>query len=159
MIHKILHRLYMGIVTIGCTMLWTLSGCDNDTLDSFLQFSDDNLLLRAAGDTVVIDVTAGSGWKAESMADWCTVEEKQGEAEEKLIIRVSPSDDIYERGTAVKVTCGDNVIRLSVRQEPMVFEERKVYDHSFEIRCTHIEINCFPRRRNPCGRTHTETLW
>ena len=53
MIHKILHRLYMGIVTIGCTMLWTLSGCDNDTLDSFLQFSDDNLLLRAAGDTVV----------------------------------------------------------------------------------------------------------
>ena len=122
MIHKILHRLYMGIVTIGCTMLWTLSGCDNDTLDSFLQFSDDNLLLRAAGDTVVIDVTAGSGWKAESMADWCTVEEKQGEAEEKLIIRVSPSDDIYERGTAVKVTCGDNVIRLSVRQEPMVFE-------------------------------------
>ena len=58
MIHKILHRLYMGIVTIGCTMLWTLSGCDNDTLDSFLQFSDDNLLLRAAGDTVVIDVTA-----------------------------------------------------------------------------------------------------
>lgn len=74
MIHKILHRLYMGIVTIGCTMLWTLSGCDNDTLDSFLQFSDDNLLLRAAGDTVVIDVTAGSGWEAESMADWCTVE-------------------------------------------------------------------------------------
>ena len=64
MIHQILHRLYMGIVTIGCTMLWTLSGCDNDTLDSFLQFSDDNLLLRAAGDTVVIDVTAGSGWEA-----------------------------------------------------------------------------------------------
>jgi len=63
MIHKILHRLYMGIVTIGCTMLWTLSGCDNDTLDSFLQFSDDNLLLRAAGDTVVIDVTAGPDGK------------------------------------------------------------------------------------------------
>lgn len=122
MIHKILHRLYMGIVTIGCTMLWTLSGCDNDTLDSFLQFSDDNLLLRAAGDTVVIDVTAGSGWKAESMADWCTVEKNRENPEGKLVIRVSPSDDIYERGTAVKVTCGDNVMRLAVRQEPMVFE-------------------------------------
>ena len=107
MIHKILHRLYMGIVTIGCTMLWTLSGCDNDTLDSFLQFSDDNLLLRAAGDTVVIDVTAGSGWEAESMADWCTVEKNRENPEGKLVIRVSPSDDIYERGTAVKVTCGD----------------------------------------------------
>ncbi len=47
MIHKILHRLYMGIVTIGCTMLWTLSGCDNDTLDSFLQFSDDNLFTKS----------------------------------------------------------------------------------------------------------------
>ena len=122
MIHKILHRLYMGIVTIGCTMLWTLSGCDNDTLDSFLQFSDDNLLLRAAGDTVVIDVTAGSGWEAESMADWCTVEKNRENPEGKLVIRVSPSDDIYERGTAVKVTCGDNVMRLAVRQEPMVFE-------------------------------------
>ena len=40
----------------------------------------------------------------------------------KLIIRVTPSDDIYERGTAVKVTCGDNSVRLSVRQEPMEFE-------------------------------------
>ena len=103
-------------------MLWTLSGCDNDTLDSFLQFSDDNLLLRAAGDTVVIDVTAGSGWEAESMADWCTVEKNRENPEGKLVIRVSPSDDIYERGTAVKVTCGDNVMRLAVRQEPMVFE-------------------------------------
>ena len=122
MLTKLLHRLY-GIVIIGCILLCpVLSGCDDDTVNGFLQFSDDNLLLRAAGDTVVIDVTAGSGWKAESMADWCTVEEKQGEAEEKLIIRVSPSDDIYERGTAVKVTCGDNVVRLSVRQEPMVFE-------------------------------------
>lgn len=122
MLTKLLHRLY-GIVIIGCILLCpVLSGCDDDTVNGFLQFSDDNLLLRAAGDTVVIDVTAGSGWKAESMVDWCTVEEKQGEAEEKLIIRVSPSDDIYERGTAVKVTCGDNVVRLSVRQEPMVFE-------------------------------------
>lgn len=122
MIAKLLYRLY-GIVTIGCILLCpALSGCDDDTVSGFLQFSDDNLLLKAAGDTVVIDVTAGSGWKAESMADWCTVEEKQGETEEKLIIRVSPSDDIYERGTAVKVTCGDNVVRLSVRQEPMVFE-------------------------------------
>lgn len=122
MLTKLLHRLY-GIVIIGCILLCpVLSGCDDDTVNGFLQFSDNNLLLRAAGDTVVIDVTAGSGWKAESMADWCTVEEKQGEAEEKLIIRVSPSDDIYERGTAVKVTCGDNVVRLSVRQEPMVFE-------------------------------------
>ena len=75
-------------------MLWTLSGCDNDTLDSFLQFSDDNLLLRAAGDTVVIDVTAGSGWEAESMADWCTVEKNRENPEGKLVIRVSPSDDI-----------------------------------------------------------------
>ena len=122
MIAKLLYRLY-GIVTIGCILLCpALSGCDDDTVSGFLQFSDDNLLLKAAGDTVVIDVTAGSGWKAESMADWCTVEEKQGETEEKLVIRVSPSDDIYERGTAVKVTCGDNVVRLSVRQEPMVFE-------------------------------------
>ena len=122
MIAKLLYRLY-GIVTIGCILLCpALSGCDDDTVSGFLQFSDDNLLLKAAGDTIVIDVTAGSGWKAESMADWCTVEEKQGETEEKLVIRVSPSDDIYERGTAVKVTCGDNVVRLSVRQEPMVFE-------------------------------------
>ena len=70
MLTKLLHRLY-GIVIIGCILLCpVLSGCDDDTVNGFLQFSDDNLLL----------------------------------------------------GTAVKVTCGDNVVRLSVRQEPMVFE-------------------------------------
>lgn len=122
MIHKILHRLYVGFFIIGTTMLWTLSGCDDDPVDSFLQFSADNLLLKAAGDTVAVDVTAGSGWKAESMADWCTAVEGRGEFEGKLVIIVTPSDDVYERGTAVKVTCGDNVVRLSVRQEPMVFE-------------------------------------
>ena len=62
MLTKLLHRLY-GIVIIGCILLCpVLSGCDDDTVNGFLQFSDDNLLLRAAGDTVVIDVTAGSGW-------------------------------------------------------------------------------------------------
>ena len=122
MITKYLQRLH-GIAITGFVLLVTvLSGCDDDTVNGFLQFSDDNLLLKAAGDTAVIDVTAGSGWEAESMADWCTAEEGQGEFEGKLIIRVSPSDDIYERGTAVKVTCGDNVVRLAVRQEPMVFE-------------------------------------
>lgn len=122
MITKYLQRLH-GIAITGFVLLVTvLSGCDDDTVNGFLQFSDDNLLLKAAGDTAVIDVTAGSGWEAESMADWCIAEEGQGEFEGKLIIRVSPSDDIYERGTAVKVTCGDNVIRLAVRQEPMVFE-------------------------------------
>ena len=61
MLTKLLHRLY-GIVIIGCILLCpVLSGCDDDTVNGFLQFSDDNLLLRAAGDTVVIDVTAGSG--------------------------------------------------------------------------------------------------
>ena len=59
MLTKLLHRLY-GIVIIGCILLCpVLSGCDDDTVNGFLQFSDDNLLLRAAGDTVVIDVTAG----------------------------------------------------------------------------------------------------
>lgn len=87
-----------------------------------LSFSEDNLLLKAAGDTAVIDVDAGSAWKAESMAGWCFVEEGRGEAAGKLVIRVAPSDDVYERGTAVKVSCGDNVVRLAVRQLPMEFE-------------------------------------
>ena len=52
MLTKLLHRLY-GIVIIGCILLCpVLSGCDDDTVNGFLQFSDDNLLLRAAGDTV-----------------------------------------------------------------------------------------------------------
>ncbi len=119
MITQFLHRLY-GMVAIACLLLLVgLAGCNDDSVDGFLQFSNDNLLLKAAGDTVVIDVTAGADWKAESQADWCTVEESEAG---KLIIRVSPSDDVYERGTAVKVTCGDNVVRLAVRQEPMVFE-------------------------------------
>ena len=49
MLTKLLHRLY-GIVIIGCILLCpVLSGCDDDTVNGFLQFSDDNLLLRAAG--------------------------------------------------------------------------------------------------------------
>lgn len=49
MLTKLLHRLY-GIVIIGCILLCpVLSGCDDDTVNGFLQFSDDNLLLRAPG--------------------------------------------------------------------------------------------------------------
>ena len=107
MITKFLHR--MGKVSTGFLLSLLITGCDDDSINGSLQFSEDNLLLKAAGDTVMIDVTAGADWQAESMADWCIVEEKQ---EDKLVIRVTPSDDIYERGTAVKVSCGNNIVRL-----------------------------------------------
>lgn len=119
MITKNFHRFFKTIL-IGCSLLAVgLWGCSDDEVNGFLSFSEDNLLLKAAGDEVVVDVTAGSDWTAESMANWCTAEKN---ADGKLVIRVTPSDDIYERGTAVKVNCGDNVVRLSVRQEPMSFE-------------------------------------
>ncbi|MDE5612082.1 MAG: hypothetical protein K2I90_08715 [Odoribacter sp.] len=117
---------FMVMAMVAGSLL--LPGCKDDDLNGSLSFSEDNLLLKAAGDTMVVAVTAGSNWKAESQADWCTVEK---ESAEKLIVRVAPSDDIYERGTAVKITCGDNVVRLSVRQEPMLFEvvdEKKALD-------------------------------
>ena len=119
MITKNIHRFFKTIL-IGCSLLVVgLWGCNDDEVNGFLSFSEDNLLLKAAGDEVVIDVTAGSDWSAESMADWCMAEKNN---EGKLVVRVTPSDDVYERGTAVKVNCGDNVVRLSVRQEPMAFE-------------------------------------
>lgn len=119
MITKNFHRFFRTML-IGCSLLAVgLWGCSEDEVNGFLSFSEDNLLLKAAGDEVVVDVTAGSDWSVESMADWCTAEKN---AEGKLVIRVTPSDDIYERGTAVKVNCGDNVVRLSIRQEPMSFE-------------------------------------
>jgi len=128
MITKNFHRFFKTML-MGCFLLVVgLWGCSEDEVNGFLSFSEDNLLLKAAGDEVVVDVTAGSDWSAESMADWC-VAEKNGEG--KLVIRVTPSDDIYERGTAVKVNCGDNVVRLSIRQEPMSFEileEKKTLD-------------------------------
>lgn len=117
---------FMAMAMVAGSLL--LPGCKDDDLNGSLSFSEDNLLLKAAGDTMVVAVTAGSDWKAESQADWCTVEK---ESAEKLIVRVAPSDDIYERGTAVKITCADNVFRLAVRQEPMVFEiadEKKSLD-------------------------------
>ena len=98
MITKYLQRLH-GIAITGFVLLVTvLSGCDDDTVNGFLQFSDDNLLLKAAGDTAVIDVTAGSGWEAESMADWCTAEEGQGEwtGEELEIIFEGEEEDASE---------------------------------------------------------------
>ena len=113
------HRFFQTIL-IGCSLLAVgLWGCNDDSVNGFLQFSEDNLLLKAAGDSIVVDVAAGSDWSVESMADWCFANKN---TEGKLVIRVAPSDDIYERGTAVKVNCGDNVVRLSVRQEPMEFE-------------------------------------
>lgn len=119
MITKNLHR-FFNTILIGCSLLAIgLWGCNDDEVNGFLSFPEDNLLLKAAGDEVIVDVTAGSDWLAESMADWCTVEKND---EGKLVIRVAPSDDIYERGTAVKVTCANNVVRLSIRQEPMSFE-------------------------------------
>ena len=54
-------------------LLGGLIGCENNSGDGLLQFSDDNLLLKAAGDTVIIHVTAEKGWKAESQAKWCMV--------------------------------------------------------------------------------------
>lgn len=116
MIANFLRRLSYILGSI--LLLGSLTGCDDDKLDGSLSFSNDNLLLKAAGDTVVIDVEAGSVWSAESQAEWCTVEEVDG----KLVVRVAPTDDVYERGTAVKVTCADNVVRLAIRQEPMMFE-------------------------------------
>lgn len=128
MITKNFHRFFKTML-MGCSLLVIgLWGCSEDEVNGFLSFSEDNLLLKAAGDEVVVDVTAGSDWSAESMADWCIAEKN---AEGKLVIRVTPSDDIYERGTAVKVNCGDNVVRLSIRQEPMSFEileEKKTLD-------------------------------
>ncbi len=117
-----LHPLYKTIAAIMLLLSVFLAGCHDNAVDDSLVFSNDDLLLKAAGDTAIIDVTAGSHWNAESMADWCTIEKGQGVNEGKLIICVAPSDDIYERGTAVKVTCGDNIVRLSVRQNGMVFE-------------------------------------
>lgn len=122
MISKLLHRIY-GIIAIGGLLSsFILSGCNDDAAEGLLEFSDDNLLLKAAGDTLIVDVNASSAWKAESMASWCTVEKGQGEASGKLVVRVAPTDDIYERGTSVKVTCGDNIVRLAIRQQPMEFE-------------------------------------
>ncbi len=126
-----LHPLYKTIAVIMLLLSAFLAGCHDNAVDDSLVFSNDDLLLKAAGDTAVIDVTAGSRWSAESMADWCTIEKGQGVNEGKLIICVAPSDDIYERGTAVKVTCGDNIVRLSVRQNGMVFkveEDKKNLD-------------------------------
>lgn len=119
MMTKNFHRFFKTIL-MGCSLLVVgLWGCNDDEVNGFLSFSEDNLLLKAAGDEVLVDVTAGSEWSAESMADWCTVEKNN---KSQLVIRVTPSDDIYERGTAVKVVCADNVVRLSIRQEPMEFE-------------------------------------
>ena len=109
--------------TLGfLTMAALFTGCDDDSVNGSLQFSTDDMLLNAAGDTISIDVTAGSDWQAESMAEWCHVANATGKSNDKLTIYVDPSDDIYERGTAVKVSCGNNAVRLSIRQEPMVFE-------------------------------------
>ncbi len=116
-----LQRLYdiaLLFILLSCGFL---SGCNDDSLDSSLQFSDDNLLLNAAGDTIEVTVTAGSPWSAESMAQWCQLDKNSGGASDKLVIYVSPSNDIYERGTAVKVNCGENVMRISIRQKPMEF--------------------------------------
>ncbi len=119
MITRFLLRL-RGMVAIGCFLsAFVVAGCSDDDVDGSLVFSKDNLLLEAAGDTASVDVAAGSDWSAESQADWCVAEKGEGG---KLLIRVTPSDDIYERGTAVKVTCGDNIVRLAVRQKPMEFE-------------------------------------
>lgn len=119
MITRFLLRL-RGMVAIGCFLsAFVVAGCNDDDVDSSLVFSKDNLLLEAAGDTALVEVAAGTDWSAESQADWCVAEKGEGG---KLLIRVTPSDDIYERGTAVKVTCGDNIVRLAVRQKPMEFE-------------------------------------
>lgn len=140
MITKFLH--WIGKVSTGFLLLaLILTGCNDDPVNNSLQFSDDNLLLKAAGDTVMINVTAGTDWKAESMAEWCIVEEK---GENKLVIWVTPSDDIYERGTAVKVSCGNNIVRLSVRQEPMIFEisdGKKTLDFSKQVASDVLKIH------------------
>ena len=65
MITKNIHRFFKTIL-IGCSLLVVgLWGCNDDEVNGFLSFSEDNLLLKAAGDEVVIDVTAGSDWSAE----------------------------------------------------------------------------------------------
>lgn len=122
MIKKITHQITKA-TTLGILSLATIfMSCNDDSINDNLQFSTDNMLLNAAGDTVTIDVTAGSEWHAESMAEWCHIVNTTGKANDKLIVYVDPTDDVYERGTAIKVSCGENIMRLSIRQEPMIFE-------------------------------------
>ena len=131
--------------TVGFLSLAAIfTGCNDDSVDGSLQFSTDNMLLNAAGDTITVDVTAGSDWHAESMAEWCRVANASGKANDKLVIYVDPTDDVYERGTAVKVSCGDNVVRLSIRQEPMIFEiadSKKTLDFSKGVAHDTLHIN------------------
>lgn len=131
--------------TVGFLSLAAIfTGCNDDSVDGSLHFSTDNMLLNAAGDTITVDVTAGSDWHAESMAEWCRVANASGKANDKLVIYVDPTDDVYERGTAVKVSCGDNVVRLSIRQEPMIFEiadSKKTLDFSKGVAHDTLHIN------------------
>ncbi len=116
-----LHRLYNIILLFILQSVIFFTSCNNDRINKNLQFSDDNFLLNAAGDTIEVAITAGSSWNAESMAQWCQLDKTSGDASDKLIIYVSPSNDIYERGTAIKINCGDNIMRISIRQKPMEF--------------------------------------
>ena len=55
-----LHPLYKTIAVIMLLLSAFLAGCHDNAVDDSLVFSNDDLLLKAAGDTAIIDVTAGS---------------------------------------------------------------------------------------------------
>lgn len=123
-----------------------LCACAPQEPDQSLAFSTEDVLTEASGQTLTVTLQTEGQWEAEALASWCHVSPSSGSGAATLTLHVDPTDEVYERGSAIRVRCGENSLRLSVRQKGMHFalpgaEERLPFPKTASEYILQIETN------------------